>query len=147
MSCLFTFVREGMMYVEFNSVTLFTVLYSRFLNCVKDVSKVTAQPTILEYRNNTWQTIWYMQNFTVVWGHKPWRRSLRGFLPQSNVKFCECQGSGGCYAYSNMTKYLNSIDNYKFDDKTIFMKAVSTVILCRRSLSEQPTCIQGFHHA
>ena len=37
-----------MMYVEFNSVTLFTVLYSRFLNCAKDVSKVTAQPTILE---------------------------------------------------------------------------------------------------
>ena len=30
-------------------VTLFTVLYSRFLNCAKDVSKVTAQPTILEY--------------------------------------------------------------------------------------------------
>ena len=48
-SHLFTFVREGMMYVEFNSVTLFTVLYSRFLNCAKDVSKVTAQPTILEY--------------------------------------------------------------------------------------------------
>ena len=47
-SRLFTFVREGMMYVEFNSVTLFTVLYSRFLNCAKDVSKVTAQPTILE---------------------------------------------------------------------------------------------------
>ena len=46
-SRLFTFVREGMMYVEFNSVTLFTVLYSRFLNCAKDVSKVTAQPTIL----------------------------------------------------------------------------------------------------
>ena len=49
-SCLFTFVREGMMYVEFNSVTLFTVLYSRFLICAKDVSKVTAQPTILELR-------------------------------------------------------------------------------------------------
>ena len=47
-SGLFTFVRVGMMYVEFNSVTLFTVLYSRFLNCAKDVSKVTAQPTILE---------------------------------------------------------------------------------------------------
>ena len=47
-SRLFTFVREGMMYIEFNSVTLFTVLYSRFLNCAKDVSKVTAQPTILE---------------------------------------------------------------------------------------------------
>ena len=27
-SRLFTFVREGIMYVEFNSVTLFTVLYS-----------------------------------------------------------------------------------------------------------------------
>ena len=47
-SRLFTSVREGMMYVEFNSITLFTVLYSRFLNCTKDVSKVTAQPTILE---------------------------------------------------------------------------------------------------
>ena len=47
-SRLFTFVREGMMYVEFNSVALFTVLYSRFMNCAKDVSKVTAQPTILE---------------------------------------------------------------------------------------------------
>ena len=49
---LFTFVREGMMYIEFNSVTLFTVLYSRFLNCAKDVSKVTAQPTILELKVN-----------------------------------------------------------------------------------------------
>ena len=47
-SRLFTFVCEGMMYVEFNSVTLFTILYSRFLNCAKDVSKVTAQPTILK---------------------------------------------------------------------------------------------------
>ena len=51
MSCLFTFVREGMMCIEFNSVILFTVLYSQFLNCAKDVSKVTVQPTIffLEY--------------------------------------------------------------------------------------------------
>ena len=48
-SRLFTFVREGIMYVEFNSVTLFTVLYSRFLNYAKDVSMATAQPTILEY--------------------------------------------------------------------------------------------------
>ena len=48
-SHLFTFAREGIMYEEFNSVTLFTVLYSRFLNCAKDVSKITAQPTILEY--------------------------------------------------------------------------------------------------
>ena len=47
-SRLFTFVREEMMYVEFDSVTLFTVLYLQFLNCAKDVSKVTAQPTILE---------------------------------------------------------------------------------------------------
>ena len=37
------------LYIEFNSVTLFTVLYLRFLNCAKDVSKVTAQPTILEF--------------------------------------------------------------------------------------------------
>ena len=37
------------MHAEFNSVVLFTVLYSQFLNCAKDVSKVTAQPTILEY--------------------------------------------------------------------------------------------------
>ena len=47
-SRLFTFVGEWMLYVEFNNVTLFTVLYSRFLNCAKDVSKVTAQPTFLE---------------------------------------------------------------------------------------------------
>ena len=46
--CLFTFVRKRMMYIEFNSVTLFTILYLRFLNCTKDMSKVTAQPTILE---------------------------------------------------------------------------------------------------
>ena len=37
------------MYVEFNNVTLFAVLYTLFLNCVKDVSKVTVQPTILEW--------------------------------------------------------------------------------------------------
>ena len=55
MSCWFTFVREGMMYVEFNSVTLFTILYSRFLNCAKDVSKVTAQPTILESVLKPWK--------------------------------------------------------------------------------------------
>ena len=48
-SRLFTFVRRILMYVEFNSVALFTVLYSRFMNCAKDVSKVTAQPTILEF--------------------------------------------------------------------------------------------------
>ena len=48
-SCLFTFVREGTMHPEFNSVILFTVLYSRFKHCAKDVSKVTAQHTILEY--------------------------------------------------------------------------------------------------
>ena len=53
-SRLFTFVRRILMYVEFNSVALFTVLYSRFMNCAKDVSKVTAQPTILEYH------IWHM---------------------------------------------------------------------------------------
>ena len=52
-SRLFTFVCEGMMYIEFNSVTLFTVLYSRFLNCTKDVSKVTVQPTILECHLST----------------------------------------------------------------------------------------------
>ena len=46
---LFTFVREEMMYAEFNSVALFTVLYSQFKHCAEDVSKVTAQPTILEY--------------------------------------------------------------------------------------------------
>ena len=34
--------------MEFNSVVLFTVLCSRFQHCAKDVSKVTAQPTILE---------------------------------------------------------------------------------------------------
>ena len=45
---LFTFVREGTMYAEFNSVALFTVLYSRFKHCAEGVSKVTAQRTILE---------------------------------------------------------------------------------------------------
>ena len=36
---------------------------------------------------------------------------------------------GGCYSYSNMTKYFNVIKNYKFDDKTIFMKAVTSIVL------------------
>ena len=45
---LFTFVRDGTMYAEFNSVALFTVLYSRFKHCAKDVSMFTAQRTILE---------------------------------------------------------------------------------------------------
>ena len=49
---LFTFVREGTMYAEFNSVALFTVLYSRFKHCAKDVSTFTAQRTILEYNHN-----------------------------------------------------------------------------------------------
>ena len=44
---LFTFVCEGTMYAEFNSVVLFTVLYSRFQHWAKDVSTFTAQPTIL----------------------------------------------------------------------------------------------------
>ena len=48
-SHLFTFVREGTMHAEFKSVILFTVLYSRFQHCAKDVSKVTVQHTILEY--------------------------------------------------------------------------------------------------
>ena len=47
-SHLFTFVPEGTMHAEFNSVILFTVLYSRFQHCAKDVFKVTAQRTILE---------------------------------------------------------------------------------------------------
>ena len=47
-SCLFTFVCEGTMHAEFNSVVLFTILYSRFQHCAKDVSMFTAQPTILE---------------------------------------------------------------------------------------------------
>ena len=41
-----------MMHTEFNSVVLFTILYSRFQHCTKDMSKVTAQRTILEYENN-----------------------------------------------------------------------------------------------
>ena len=45
---LFTFLCEGTMHAEFNSIILFTVLYSRFRHCAKDVSKVTAQRTILE---------------------------------------------------------------------------------------------------
>ena len=47
-SCLFTFVREGTMHAEFNSVVLFTVLYWRSQHCAKDVFKVTAKRTILE---------------------------------------------------------------------------------------------------
>ena len=48
-SCLFTFVREGTMDAEFNSVVLFAILYWRFQHCAKDVFKVTAQRTILEF--------------------------------------------------------------------------------------------------
>ena len=36
------------MHAEFNSIVLFTVLYSQFQHCAKDVSKVTVQCTILE---------------------------------------------------------------------------------------------------
>ena len=50
MSCSFTFIREGTMHAKFNSVVLFTVLYSRFQHYAKDVSKVTMQHTILEYK-------------------------------------------------------------------------------------------------
>ena len=39
---LFTFVREGTMYAEFNCVALFAVLYSRFKHCAKDASMFTA---------------------------------------------------------------------------------------------------------
>ena len=46
---LFTFLCEGTMYAEFNSIALFTVLSLRFKHCSKDVFKVTAQGTILEY--------------------------------------------------------------------------------------------------
>ena len=46
-SCLFTFVRQGTMYTEFNSITF--VLYTQFQNCAKDVSMVTAQHIILGY--------------------------------------------------------------------------------------------------
>ena len=46
---LFTFVRQGTVHAEFNSVVLFTVLYSRLQHCAKDVFTFTAQPTILEY--------------------------------------------------------------------------------------------------
>ena len=48
LTCLFTCVREGTMHAEFDSVVLFTVLYSQFQHCAKDMSKVTAQRTILE---------------------------------------------------------------------------------------------------
>ena len=48
-SHLFTFVREGTMHAEFNNIILFTVLYSWFQHCIKDMSKVTAQHIILEY--------------------------------------------------------------------------------------------------
>ena len=36
------------MHAEFNSVVLFTVLYSRFQHCAKGVSTFPAQPAILE---------------------------------------------------------------------------------------------------
>ena len=36
---------------RFQQRALFTVLYSRFKHCTKNVSTFTAQPTILEYRN------------------------------------------------------------------------------------------------
>ena len=51
-SCLFTFVYEGTIYAEFNSVVLYTILYSRFEHCTKDVPKVTLQRAILEYLFN-----------------------------------------------------------------------------------------------
>ena len=47
-SCLFTFVWQGMFHVEFNSVVLFTILYSLFCNYAEDMSMVTVQPSILE---------------------------------------------------------------------------------------------------
>ena len=47
-SHMFTFVGEGTMHTEFNSVILFKVLYSRFQHYAKDVSKVTAQHTIFQ---------------------------------------------------------------------------------------------------
>ena len=48
-SHLFTFVHEGTMHAEFNSVILFTVLYLRFQHCAQDLPKVTAQHNILEF--------------------------------------------------------------------------------------------------
>ena len=48
-SCLLTFECEGTMHAEFNIVVSFTVLYLQFQHCAKDMSKVTAQPFILEY--------------------------------------------------------------------------------------------------
>ena len=35
---------------------------------------------------------------------------------------------GGCYSYSNMTEFLNIIDNYKFAEKTI-LRTVPSIIL------------------
>ena len=42
---------QRMMHAEFNRIVLFTILYSQFQHCAKEVSKVTAQRTILEYYN------------------------------------------------------------------------------------------------
>ena len=66
-SRLFTFVREG----RFQQRALFTVLYSPFKHCAKDVSKVTAQPTILEfnplfYRNLVFLYVYYYCNMLLV---------------------------------------------------------------------------------
>ena len=44
--CLHLYVKGRC--TRFQQRALFTVLYSRFKHCAKDVSKVTAQPTILE---------------------------------------------------------------------------------------------------
>ena len=49
-SFIYIFMSRG---DEFNSVILFTVLYSRFQHCAEDMSKVTAQHTTLEYPTKT----------------------------------------------------------------------------------------------
>ena len=84
---LFTFVREGTMYAEFNSVALFTVLYSWFKHCAKDVSTFTAQRTILEFIlilsywgfYVTFNTVQVISQRVVGWAEETSTYSLSGF--------------------------------------------------------------------
>ena len=76
-SCLFTFVHQGMMYTEFNSYFIYPIqhiLYTLFQNCAKDVSTVTAQHTILNISMSAvtlrllkLSTVWKIRTLTIKW--------------------------------------------------------------------------------
>ena len=40
----------------------------------------------------------------------------------------------------------NIINNYESDNKAIIIKGVSSLILCRVVISEQPTCVQKIEY-